>query len=91
MAISAETIRASILAALPDAEVSVQDTTGTGDHYSAIVITSAFEGRMLIDRHRMVYAAVGEAMRGEIHALALETMTPAESDARPRVARRPGF
>ena len=82
MAITAEQIRTRILAALPDAEVSVRDTTGTGDHYAATVVTPAFQGRLPVDRHRMIYAALGEAMHSDIHALALETLTPTESAAR---------
>ncbi len=78
MAITAETIRTKILAALPEATVEVRDTTGGGDHYAATVVSAAFEGKMLIDRHRMVYAALGDAMRADIHALALTTVTPAE-------------
>jgi stress-induced morphogen len=78
MAITAEAIRTRILAALPDAEVSVRDTTGTGDHYAATVVTPAFQGRLPVDRHRMIYAALGDAMQSDIHALALETLTPTE-------------
>jgi stress-induced morphogen len=82
MAITAETIRAKLLAAFPGAEVEVRDTTGTGDHYAATVVTSAFEGQGLVDRHRMVYDALGDAMRADIHALALTTKAPAETAAR---------
>jgi stress-induced morphogen len=78
MAITAETVRARILAALPGAAVEVRDTTGGGDHYAAVVVAAAFEGKSLVDRHRAVYAALGEAMRADVHALALETLTPAE-------------
>jgi stress-induced morphogen len=76
--ITPEQIREKIRAALPDAEVSVQDTTGGGDHYAATVVSSAFSGKGLVDRHRLVYAALGDAMRGPIHALALVTETPEE-------------
>jgi stress-induced morphogen len=76
--ITAEQIREKIRAALPDAAVSVQDTTGGGDHYAATVVSSAFSGKGLVDRHRLVYAALGDAMRGPIHALALITETPEE-------------
>ncbi len=79
MAITAETIRSKILTALPDASVDVRDTTGGGDHYAATVVTPAFAGKMLIERHRMVYAALGESMRSDIHALALTTLTPQET------------
>jgi stress-induced morphogen len=73
-----EDISARIRTALPDAEVRVVDTTGGGDHFSATVVSSAFADKGLIDRHRLVYAALGEAMRGPIHALALTTETPEE-------------
>jgi stress-induced morphogen len=73
-----EDISARIRTALPDAEVRVVDTTGGGDHFSATVVSSAFAEKGLIDRHRLVYAALGDAMRGPIHALALTTETPEE-------------
>jgi stress-induced morphogen len=74
-------IKIRIQTALPDAEVSVTDTTGGGDHFSATVVSSAFADKGLVDRHRLIYAALGEAMRGSrapIHALALTTETPEE-------------
>jgi len=78
MAISLDDIRTRIRAALPDAVVTVADTTGGGDHFAATVVSSAFAGKGPVDRHRLVYAALGDAMRGPIHALALETSTPEE-------------
>ncbi len=78
MLMTPDDIRVRILAALPDAEVAVTDTTGTRDHFAATVVSTAFEGKGPVDRHRLVYAALGEAMRGPIHALALVTSTPAE-------------
>jgi stress-induced morphogen len=78
MAITPAEIRARILAALPDAEVAVSDTTGGGDHFAATVVSGAFHGKGAVDRHRLVYAALGDAMRGPIHALALQTETPEE-------------
>jgi stress-induced morphogen len=82
MAITAASIREKILVSLTGADVSVADTTGGGDHYAARVVHAGFEGQSLIDRHRLVYAALGEAMKADIHALALETLTPAEADRR---------
>ncbi len=79
MAITADEIRMKILAALPDAQVTVQDLTGGGDHYAATVVAAAFRGQGPVDRHRMVYAALGAAMSGPIHALALTTRAPEES------------
>jgi stress-induced morphogen len=78
MPIDADTIRSRILTALPGAEVAVRDSTGTGDHFQATVVSESFAGKLLIDRHRLVYAALGEAMKGDIHALALDTLTPDE-------------
>ena len=79
MAISPVEIRARIQAALPDASVSVTDTTGGGDHFAATVVSAAFAGKGPVERHRLVYAALGDAMRGPIHALALTTKAPDES------------
>jgi stress-induced morphogen len=78
MGVTTKTIETLIAAALPDARVSVEDTTGGGDHYAAVVVTAAFQGKTLIERHRMVYAALGDLMRAQIHALALTTETPEE-------------
>ncbi len=66
-------VEAQIRAALPDAKVEVRDLTGTGDHFAARVVSAAFAGKTRVEQHRMIYAALGEAMKGPIHALALET------------------
>ena len=79
VAITVEEISARIKAGLPDAEVRVTDTGG-GDHFAATVVSAAFAGRGPVDRHRLVYAALGDAMRGPIHALALTTITPQEQE-----------
>ena len=55
--------------------VSVEDTGG-GDHFAAVVVAKAFAGKSRIEQHQLVYAALGDAMRAEIHALALRTLTP---------------
>jgi stress-induced morphogen len=83
MPISADDIRDKIRTAIPGADVRVVDTTGTGDHYAATVVSTAFRDQTLVDRHRLVYAALGEAMRGPIHALALTTVTPDEQERNP--------
>jgi stress-induced morphogen len=69
-------LRQKLLLAFPDAAVDVKDLTGTKDHYRARVVSSAFAGKSRIEQHRMVYSAIGEAMNGPVHALALETLTP---------------
>ncbi|MBF2086174.1 BolA family protein [Thermoleptolyngbya sp. C42_A2020_037] len=75
--ISPSQVEAMIKEAMPDAQVQIQDLTGGGDHYQAIVVSSAFEGKSLIQQHQLVYRAVGPAMASEaIHALSLKTYTP---------------
>lgn len=62
--------------AFPDAEIHLQDLTGTKDHYQAEIVSQAFEGVTPIQQHQLVYAALAEEMKGPIHALALKTYTP---------------
>jgi stress-induced morphogen len=61
---------------LPGSTVEVRDTTGGGDHFEALVVSSTFEGKGLVERHQAVYRALGDAMRVRVHALALKTLTP---------------
>jgi len=63
---------------LPGATVQVEDTTGGGDHFEALVVTDKFDGKSLVERHQLVYAALGDAMRVRVHALTLKTLTPAQ-------------
>jgi stress-induced morphogen len=70
---STETIKTRLLAAFPDARVEVTDLTGTQDHFQALVVTRAFDGKSRVEQHKMVYGALGELMNGDIHALALTT------------------
>lgn len=76
--ITAEEIESMILTALPDARIRVHDTTGGGDHYEAIIVSPAFVGKTRVNRHRMIYGALQDAMKERIHALALVTLTPEE-------------
>jgi stress-induced morphogen len=71
-----EGVRRLLLEALPDADIELVDLTGTEDHYEARVVSQAFEGKTLIEQHQLVYRALGDAMHGPIHALALKTYTP---------------
>ncbi|GAB4151499.1 MAG: BolA family transcriptional regulator [Cyanobacteria bacterium J069] len=76
--ISPSQVESMIKAAMPDAQVQIQDLTGGGDHYQAVVVSTAFEGKSLIQQHQLVYQAVNQAMASEaIHALSLKTYTPA--------------
>lgn len=65
-----------IRVALPDAVVSVRSEDNV--HFEATVVSREFEGRRPLQRHQLVYGALGERMGGEIHALSLHTCTPAE-------------
>lgn len=66
-----------IRAGIADIEVlTIEDLTGTKDHYSATVVSGAFRGMSRIEQHQAVYAALGELMSGPVHALALSTFTP---------------
>jgi len=79
--VTPDEIRTRIRTALPDADVTVRDTTGGGDHFDATVVSSAFAGKGPVERHRLVYAALNDAIIGPaapIHALALTTATPEE-------------
>ena len=62
--------------AIPGAQAEVQDYTGGGDHFRAIVTASAFEGLTRIQQHRLVYAVFGAEIGGPIHALSLQTQPP---------------
>ena len=66
-------------AGLPGARVDVQGEDGV--HIEATVVSEAFAGKLPLARHRLVYATLGEKMGGEIHALQLRTITPAEAAA----------
>ena len=59
-AMTPDDIRARIRAAIPDADVSVRDTTGGGDHFDATVVSAAFAGKGPVERHRLVYAALSD-------------------------------
>ena len=65
-----------IRAAIPDAEISIRDLKGDGDHYAAHVASASFAGMSRVRQHQAVYAALGGRMGGELHALQLETAVP---------------
>ena len=68
-----ESIERSIAAGLPCTHVTVD---GDGHHFQAIVVSDKFAGLSRIRQHQLVYAALGDRMREEIHALSLQTYTP---------------
>ncbi len=65
-----------IRAGLPDARVTVRSEDNV--HFEAVVVSAQFEGKRPLQRHQLVYRTLGERMGGEIHALQLTTLTPAE-------------
>lgn len=76
---NAETIQQLIEQGLPGAKAVVEGPDGV--HFEAVVVSEAFRGKLPLARHRLVYATLGERMGGEIHALALRTLTPEEAGA----------
>jgi stress-induced morphogen len=76
MAMDAAVIERLIKESLPDAEVSIEDLRGDGDHYAAHVASRAFRGKSRVEQHQMVYRALQGRMGSELHALALSTSVP---------------
>jgi stress-induced morphogen len=74
---AASEIERLIREAIPDAEITIRDLAGDGDHYAAKVVSRSFEGVPRVRQHQRVYAALGGRMGGELHALQLETAAPA--------------
>lgn len=69
-------LEASLREAFPDAEISIQDLAGDGDHYKARIVSTAFHGLGRVKQHQLVYGALKGKMGGDLHALALETSAP---------------
>lgn len=70
-----EQIQNYIAAGLQCTHLTVE---GDGSHFQATIVSPAFAGKRLIQRHQLVYAVLGERMREEIHALSMKTLTPEE-------------
>ena len=76
MPMNAGDIERLIKAAIPDAEVTIRDLAGDGDHYAAVVISETFRGKSRVQQHQIVNEALKDVMGGRLHALALQTGTP---------------
>lgn len=76
MSMDASEIENLIREALPDAQVTIEDLRGDGDHYAALVVSAAFEGKSRVQQHQMIYQALQGRMGSELHALALQTSVP---------------
>jgi stress-induced morphogen len=77
MAMDAHEIERLIKARIPDAEVTIRDLAGDGDHYAATVVSESFRGKSRVQQHQIVYDALKAEMGGKLHALALQTGVPA--------------
>lgn len=73
MAMDAGELKRLIQAGIPDADVTIEDLRGDGDHYAAQVVSAAFKGKSRVQQHQMVYEALQGRMGGQLHALALQT------------------
>jgi stress-induced morphogen len=73
---SATEIERLIREKFPDAQVSIRDLAGDGDHYAAQVVSEAFRGKTRVQQHQMVYEALRGRMGDQLHALALQTSAP---------------
>jgi stress-induced morphogen len=76
---SPKELKARIEAALPGAEVEVEDLTGGGDHFRAEIVSDRFGGLTRIEQHKLVYDVFGDEVGGPIHALSIKTSTPGGS------------
>jgi len=77
--VTPESIKQGIAAGLACEHLEV---VGDGQHFQALIVSSAFAGKGRVQRHQLVYGALGERMREEIHALSMRTLTPEEWRAR---------
>lgn len=76
--VTPEQLKTWIESGFDGANVSVE---GDGHHFEAVIIAEEFDGKSRIARHQLVYAALGDKMKAEVHALSMKTLTPAESQA----------
>ncbi len=76
MAMDAREIERLIKVRIPDADVTIRDLAGDGDHYAATVISESFRGKSRVQQHQIVYQALQGQMGGVLHALALQTGVP---------------
>jgi acid stress-induced BolA-like protein IbaG/YrbA len=78
MTLTTEQIKEMIQNHLPNAEVRIEDPQNDGVHLRAVIISEDFEGQSRLQRHRTVYAALGDVFQGPLHALQMITKTPKE-------------
>ena len=76
MPMEAGLIESLIKDGIPDAQVTIQDLAGDGDHYSALEVSASFVGKTRVQQHQMVYKPLQGRMGGDLHALAIQTSLP---------------
>jgi stress-induced morphogen len=76
MAMDAGEIERLIKVSIPDAQVTIRDLVGDGDHWAATVVSETFRGKSRVQQHQVVYSALREQLGGILHALALQTAVP---------------
>jgi stress-induced morphogen len=73
---TADDLEGRLRAAFPDAEITITDLAGDGDHYKARIVSPAFAGLPRVRQHQMVNKALADVLGGTLHALAIETAAP---------------
>ncbi|HKI97653.1 MAG TPA: BolA family protein [bacterium] len=73
-----EELRGMLSQAFPGDDVRLSSPMGDDNHFQCLIISDRFDGKTMVERHQMVYAALGDAMREAVHALALKTYTPSQ-------------
>ncbi len=74
--VTPEQLKTWIEAGFDNASVTVD---GDGHHFEAVIVAAEFEGKSRIQRHQLVYGALGDKMKAEVHALSMKTLTPSEA------------
>jgi len=80
--VTPDSVKAGIAAGLACEHLEV---IGDGQHFQALIVCGAFAGKSRVQRHQLVYAALGDRMREEIHALSMQTLTPEEWNKKDRI------
>lgn len=76
MAVDIETLQSLLTTNLPGAHIRIDDVRGDGEHYAAHVTYDGFVGKNRVQQHQMVYAALGDKLKSELHALQINTSVP---------------
>jgi stress-induced morphogen len=85
MAIKAEIIENQLKKSFPQAAISLKDMLGDADHYGLHIVCSSFEGCNRVQRHQMIYKALGPVVGNELHALSIKALTPQEAEPKEQI------